>query len=366
VAQTFFASIQPGLEDALLAEVRRLGGKRPKVLKGGVEFQGTRKILYLAGLTLRTPTRLWQRVDEFRARDAPELFRKTRRVEWERWFQPGRVVSIRATAKGSRFYHSDKIAETVAAALVERVGVTIEPAGGDGHQGQLLLARVEDNRCELSLDAGGGLLSRRGWRTEQGEAPLRESLASAMLELVGWDGQIPLVDPCCGSGTIAIEAAQRARRIPAGADRVFAFQQWESFDQPLFAEVLAGLRTEVLPSIPVFVEGRDTDKKALRAARTNAAQAGVDDLTWTHASLEEAASRGPTLYLTNPPYGARLNNAGILPALLALRTLDEDSSLAMLWPRDGRDAVARRDPVMKVVASFRNGGLPVDLWSSST
>lgn len=362
MAQTYFASIQPGLEEELLDELRDLGARRCQVLSGGVEFQGTRKVLYRAALTLRTATRLWQRVDEFRSRDAPELYRKVSRIPWDQWLPPGLPVALRVSSSASSLYHTDKIAETVGFALAESAGLVVSD------EGQLILVRLQDNRCEISLDASGEILSRRGWRQDQRAAPLRESLASALLYALKWTAEEPLIDPCCGSGTILIEAAQIAQAVPAGHHRSHRFQQWRNFDAGLFATITEELSAAIQPERRASLFGRDPDGAALEAARHNAARAsiaGLEELNLRKAPLDAPFDGYPSsgLILTNPPYGIRLPNPGILDDLLALRKQLPGYRLGFLWPRDGRQAVADGTSGAAPLRSFANGGLPVDLWA---
>ncbi len=374
MAQTYFASIQPGLEQALFREIRRLGGKRPSLVHGGVEFDAARKTLYAAHLHLSTPTRIWLRVDEFRARDAPELYNKTRRYGWERLLGAEHRVAIRAHSSKSNLYHTEKITDAVRDGLRDHFADDLchespPTFGEEGDEGaQLLMARIHDNRCQLSLDASGALLHRRGWRTEAGPAPLRESIAAAMLELIDWSPEFGLIDPMCGSATIAIEAARRALNYPPGLDRSFSFQSWRNFQPHRFQEMKDEAKARIRSELPAPIVGRDRDPGTIALATRNAARASVGAaLRLEVADLADAPITEDLRWIvTNPPYGERLQEEGIIESLLsAWRCGTRERQIAFLWPTARRDVVEGADDALGRLTSFKNGGLAVDLWTSA-
>ncbi len=372
MAQTYFASIQPGLEEALLTEIRRLGGKRPRKVYGGVEFDAARKTLYAAHLQLATATRIWLRVDEFRARDAGELYRKTRRFEWERLLVGGETIHLRAYSSNSRLYHTGKIADAVIDGLRDRFledlpgTPALEFTDSADEEAQLLMARLDEDRCQLSLHASGPLLHRRGWRTESGEAPLRETIAAAILELIDWQPGQGLADPMCGSATIPIEAARRALNYPPGLNRSFAFQAWKNFQPARFAEIADELGRRIASEVPAPILATDRAEEVLKRARRNADRAEVGE----HLSFSQSLAKDTSIpeqvswLVTNPPYGARLDEDNALAELIGLwRGLSHPCGLAFLWPCSRRDAVyGFKEKRLTRLTSFENGGLPVDLW----
>lgn len=371
MAQTYFASIQPGLEDYLLEEIRSLGAKKPRVLPGGVEFQGTRKTLYEAHLSLSTPSRIWLRIDEFRARDAPELYNKTRRIPWERLLYPGAKLLLRSYSAQSSLYHTEKIDAALFDGISDRFAEDLQlraPHRSDA--GLLVMTRISDDRAELSLDASGELLHRRGWRTRVGPAPLRESLAATLLKASPWEFAQGLLDPFCGSGTIPIVAARQRLGLLPGSDRSFAFQKWRNYDESIFTTLKDFVATNAgLPQNAAPIQGADLDGEVLKLARENAKTAAVvDRLTWIESpvaqlslKLEIPASEVSHV-VTNPPYGARLDRGNCLQELFQLYDLPFLQSLTFLWPRDSRDLVTSFEKSAQIAASFKNGGLPVDLW----
>jgi putative N6-adenine-specific DNA methylase len=214
----------------------------------------------------------------------------------------------------SKLYHSDGVAERVAAAISDRLGAAAPVRKFDENARplpQLVLVRLVHDHCMVSIDTSGELLHRRGYRLETAKAPLRETLAAGMLMASGWDRLSPLVDPFCGSGTIPIEAALMARNIAPGKRRRFAFMDWPNFDARLWQETLeraAALECE--SAGPIL--GSDRDAGAHRMAQANAERAGVleaIDFSCRAVSAIEPP-RGPGWVITNPPYGVRLSVPG--------------------------------------------------------
>ena len=171
----------------------------------------------------------------------------------------------------------------------------------------------------MSADASGELLHRRGYRLETAKAPLRETLAAAMLAGAGWDGAAPMVDPMCGSGTIPIEAALLARRVPPGMARRFAFMRWPGFDQSAWEQLVRQARERMLQRAPVPILGSDRDAGAVAASAANAERAGVaGDIQWRRAAISAMAPPpGRGWIITNPPYGVRVGERRELRDLYA-------------------------------------------------
>ena len=209
-----FAVATPGLEPVVAAELQALPGARQLVtVPGGVEFTGDLAALYRANLWLRSASRVLLRLAELRALHFASLRRQVAQLPWER-FAPSPVrVTVAATAHRCRLYHSTAVAERIALGIADR-GIEVLPADSPRAAPELhLIARGTDDLFTISLDTSGELLHRRGYRSEDAGAPLRETLAAALLQLCEWDGSTPLLDPTCGSGTLVIEAALLAFRI---------------------------------------------------------------------------------------------------------------------------------------------------------
>jgi putative N6-adenine-specific DNA methylase len=229
--------------------------------------------------------------------------------------------------------------------------------------------RLDHDRCTISADASGDLLHRRGYRLAVARAPLRESLAAAMLAGAPWDPRTPLVDPMCGAGTIPIEAALMARRIAPGLRRAFAAERWPIIDRAEFAKARAAAADRALPAATAAIIGSDRDAGAIEAAQANAERAGVArDITFRQHAL--SALQGPDeagLLLTNPPYGVRVGEKEPLRDLFArlgqvARTALPGWRVAMLSA--DRDLEAQVGLPFEERFRTSNGGIAVRLVTS--
>lgn len=340
---------------------------------GGVAWRGDVESLCRANLWLRTASRVVVRTAHFRARAFYELERHARRIPWERFVAPGGAVRFRVTCRKSRLYHSDAVAERLAAAIEHRLGAASAfsaPGGTDDDEGaetsreQLFVVRIAHDVCTVSADASGALLHLRGYRRAVAKAPLRETLAAALLMAAEWRGATPLLDPLCGSGTIPIEGAMIARRIAPGLRRQFACVAWPGFPRDAFARLVADAEARILPGCPVPNHGSDRDAGAIDAARANAERAGVaGDVEFSvNAVSAVAPPPGPGLVAANPPYGVRVGDRHEVRNLYAqlghvLRRHCGGWRLALLSP-DAR-LTAQLGFAMQPVLSTSNGGIPV-------
>src|SRR5688500_10492646 len=229
---SLFAITAPGLEPVAADELRALGVADAVAEQGGVAFSGGLERLYEVNLQLRTASRIVARVSEFTARTFFELERHARRVPWEDYLTPGRPVRVRVTCRKSRLYHSDAVGERIIAAIAHRVGSiglgAVAHAGEDETDGetavpehdpagaQLFTIRFLHDRCTVSADSSGALLHLRGYRQAVAKAPMRETLAAAVLLGSGWRGAGPVVDPVCGAGRVPLGRAPIERRRAPG------------------------------------------------------------------------------------------------------------------------------------------------------
>ena len=230
---TAFAVAAPGLETFVAAELEGLRIRGANVLDGGVEFTATRRQLYEANLQLRTASRVLVRLAQFRALTFAELEKRARTIPWDTVLAPGKPVSLRVTCRKSRLYHSDAVAERIARDLAarfdSRATTTSEEDGERVSNSQLIVVRFDHDRCTVSADSSGAHLHQRGYRTSVTQAPMRETLAAALIIASGWDRRSPLYDPFCGSGTIPIEAAMMAAGIAPGRSRSCWFVRMPGF-----------------------------------------------------------------------------------------------------------------------------------------
>lgn len=379
---SFYVSCPPGLESLLAAECRELKfivrqdkAELPALEKedhgedrGGFELSGTLEHLYRANLLLRTASRVVVRLGEYYAATFSELRKKASRLDWQLYLKPGQRVNIRATCHKSKLYHSDAVAERILGAINDHFTV----AGRNprpvttASEGQLVVVRIVNDMCTISIDSSGELLYKRGYKQAVAKAPLRENIAAAMIRFSGWDGLTPLIDPFCGSGTIPIEAAQIAARIPPGINRSFRFSEWPIFEQEKWNSVLEDAKKKIVEGNP-GIFGYDRDTGAIEAAQANAARAGQKhNITFRQqvvSYLEPAVQ--PGVIVTNPPYGVRIQEAHDLRDLYArfgsiLLEKFMGWTIVLLSPDDiltgnlglGQPAESLR---------FLNGGIPVKL-----
>jgi putative N6-adenine-specific DNA methylase len=313
------------------------------------------------------------RLAVFEARTFAELERHARQVPWRRVVRAGAGVRFRVTCKKSRLYHSDAVAQRLADAVTRAVaGVRAEGGSGADEEAadddaQLFVVRLLRDRCTVSADSSGELLHRRGYRQATAKAPLRETLAAALLSASGWDGASPLVDPLCGSGTIPIEAALIARNAAPGTARRFAVERWPGVPAALGAQVRRELAARERSSPGAAIIGSDRDAGAIAAATSNAERAGVlGDVALAVRALSAAefpaGSRG--WVVTNPPYGVRVGEVDGVRDLWArlgqlLRERATGWRVALLSPDAGLERQLRL--ALTPVTETSNGGIPVRL-----
>jgi putative N6-adenine-specific DNA methylase len=395
-----FASTAPGLESIAAGELKVLG-QRGRQEIGGVGIAGDLSRLYEANLWLRTASRVVVRLGHFHAATFYELERRAKKLPWAEFLPASGPVQLRVTCRKSRLYHSDAVAERILSAISRSAPRSIEASDKDFNEGddadhaerrehadevdnrdlesppvdeagQLFIVRIVHDQVEVSADSSGELLHRRGYRQEIAKAPLRETLAAAMVLASGWRSGDPLVDPMCGSGTIPIEAALIARGVAPGLMRKFQFMNWPSFDEGLWNEIHARARSSVTRSTET-IRGSDRDAGAVQAAARNAERAGVADtiqfsvesISGSLGELEDVANRGGWI-LTNPPYGIRIGESD------DLRNLYARLGTVMRAKRGWRvgiltsDSELVRQTRLRLVPRFntRNGGIPVNFLVS--
>jgi len=318
--ETFFATCAPGLEPVLHAEARALRLARVERQVGGVYFEGTVADAWRANLELRTAIRVLLRLARFPARDADELYRGAAEVDWSRFVEPEGTLLVDAQARDSELFHTHFIQQRVKDAVVDQLRARsgVRPSVSVDDPDLRIHVHLYADRATVSVDTSGGSLHKRGWRVHQGRAPLAETTAAGLVLLSGWDRRAPLIDPFCGSGTIAIEAAALAAGTPPGKWRAFGFERWPGHDAAAWQRLRsAALERERWPS-KLVVRASDFDAEQIERARANAASAGfADRIEIEHADARDATPRpGWNAWIvTNPPYGVRVGDAERLAPL---------------------------------------------------
>ncbi len=345
---TLVAPCAIGAEKILVNELKQLGFKPFGTQAGRVEFSAGRDDLpfdamenlveaYRANLCLRTADRIYLRLAHFPCFDFDALFEGVRAVEWEHWFRKDiRVVIDKVRTHGSRLTSEHSIQSVVHKAVYDRLcglwKLHTMPETGESVQVRVY---IEKNVASILLDLSGQPLHRRGYRTAGGEAPIRETLAAVMLQMMVWRRKTPLHDPFCGSGTIAIEAALYAHDIAPGLGRSFALEKLEPFTGSDALDAMAACRARAAAAVRtdclVRVTGTDIDENVLIHARANAERACViagralkeigrnDPIARPDFAAADFTELSPPydsgLILSNPPYGERLGDADSAAAL---------------------------------------------------
>lgn len=314
---TIFATAALGTEDLLAAELKSLGAVRPKQDRGGVRFLANLNEALWVCLWTRLAMRVLYPLGEADVRGAEGLYEAARMLPWEEHLSARSTFAVEATLRDSEHAHSGfvalKIKDAIADRLREKLGS--RPDVDTKDPAVRVVAHLAKQHLSLSLDLAGESLHRRGYRVRPTTAPLKETLAAAILASAGYTGEEPLVDPMCGSGTIAIEAGLIATRTAPGLLRQFAVERWPHMGHTA-RQALSSLRVEAKAAgrkAPFPITARDKDEESLEAAKKNVEAARLGGLI--NLELADATRAGPPegppgLLVTNPPYGDRLGAGG--------------------------------------------------------
>jgi 23S rRNA G2445 N2-methylase RlmL len=309
----FFATCAKGTEGALRRELAALHVGPVRGERGGVSFQGPLEAGMRACLHSRTAMRVLLELTTYEAPDADALYAGARAVAWDAWLTVRTTLAVEASVSSSAITHSGyaglKVKDAAVDALRDKLGARpdVDPKDPDVR----IVVHLARDVATVSLDLAGEPLHRRGYRAVTTQAPLKETLAAAVLLLGGADVELPFVDPMAGSGTLAIEHALRARRIAPGLGRAFGFQRWPAYrgaPQSAWDRMKAEARAAALSRAPAPIVARDLHPKALEAARRNAAAAGVaEDVAIEEGDARDLEPRfAAGALVANPPYGERL------------------------------------------------------------
>lgn len=313
-SEAFFATAPRGLEALLQEEVLSCGGEHAQVVPGGVRFRGTLEVAYRVNLWSRIASRVLWKVFEFDYRDEHDVYAAARAVDWTKRFAVERSIRVNVTAQKSPLKSLEFATLRIKDAVCDRFREALgrRPDVDRSAPDVRVHAFLEERKGALYLDTSGEPLFKRGWRADQGEAPLRENLAAGIVMLTGWKPGEPLLDPMCGGGTLLVEAAAMARARAPGARRRFGFEKLAGFDAEAWEKVKAEKRGAPAENLRLF--GSDVDPEALKAARRNLAAAGVE--RWVKLEradvLEREAPASAGVMVANPPYGERMGSAEAL------------------------------------------------------
>jgi 23S rRNA (guanine2445-N2)-methyltransferase / 23S rRNA (guanine2069-N7)-methyltransferase len=307
-----------GLEAIVTRELEALGYSARNIQAGRILFEGDETAICRANLWLRTAERVLVRVGDFEALDFGTLFDATYALPWEEWIAADDEFPVSGRSVRSQFTSVPACQKIVKKAVVEKLRAAhrVEQLPETGPKRSIEVALL-NNRATLTIDTSGPGLHKRGYRTLVGQAPLKETLAAAMVLLSYWRPERPLVDPFCGSGTIPIEAAMIGRNIAPGLRRSFAAETWPRIAAAMWETARQEARDGVLPDLPQRIVGTDIDEAALRLARLHAEQAGVSEqIHFQRRDFRGLSSKGDHgCLICNPPYGERMGQRPEVEAL---------------------------------------------------
>jgi putative N6-adenine-specific DNA methylase len=306
----FIAKSLFGLEKVLAAELAELGASEITPANRAVLFTGNKELLYRVNYGCRTALSVLLAVSGFRIKSKDDLYRKCREINWSELMDSNSTFSVIAVVNSDIFPHSGYPALVVKDAIADyfREKSGTRPSVNSDNPDIVINLHISNDHADISLDSSVIPLYKRGYRAEQGVAPLNEVLAAGLLMLSGWDATLSLQDPMCGSGTILIEAAFIADMIPPGRFRnYFGFQKWKNYDEALFSRVKNEMDGKSIRS-GVVISGSDISEEALGQAAENIRKAGLEGrVQVTRSDFSEVAPLPGNGYLLfNPPYGERL------------------------------------------------------------
>lgn len=288
IAKTFM-----GLEPVLAEELTQLGANNVQIGRRMVSFTGDKEMMYRANFQLHTAIRILKPIKHFKARSAEEVYDQIQKIKWDDILDVKKTFSVDSVVYSEEFRNSRFVTYKVKDAIVDwfREKQGTRPNISVSNPDIRLNIHIAEDNATLSLDSSGESLHRRGYRQEQVEAPLNEVLAAGMILMTGWKGECDFIDPMCGSGTIAIEAALIARNISPGVFRKeFAFEKWNDFDQDLFDMIYNDDSQE--REFEHHIYGYDVDMKAVNTANLNVRAAGLSkDITISQADSRTSPSQ---------------------------------------------------------------------------
>ena len=341
-----------GLESVLKREILNLGYEISKVEDGRVTFWGNMDSICRANIFLRTAERVLVKVASFKATTFDELFEETKSLPWEKYIpKDGKFWVTKAASVKSKLFSATDIQSIMKKAMVERLkkqyGISWFTEEGSEFPIRVFIMK---DIVTIGIDSTGVSLHKRGYRQHTVRAPISETLAAALIMLTPWNKDRVLVDPFCGSGTFAIEAAMMAANIAPGMNRSFVGEGWKNIvPMKSWYQAIEEANDLINEDIDVDIQGYDIDSDAIRMARKNAAEAGVEELIHLQQRGVEDL-RHPKKYgflITNPPYGERLEEREALPALYgelgkSFRTLDSWSAYIITGYEDVERYIGRK------------------------
>jgi putative N6-adenine-specific DNA methylase len=315
----YFATVARGLETLAVQELEQLGASQVEPGFCGVSFSGDQTLLYRVNLWARLPFRILMKLHEFPCQDAEDLYQGVRSIDWSAYLMPEMTLAVSATGKTKQLNHTHFTALQVKNAIVDQQ----QDEFGDRSDVELqspdlqINLHLDGDRATVSLDSSGESLHRRGYRSAVGFAPLKESLAAALIQLSGWQPEQCFYDPLCGSGTLPLEASLKALNVAPGLFRErFGFETWMDADLTLLDGLTQAAKASQRSELLAPIWGSDRDSSVIAQATVNATQCGVSQhVHFTTLDLSEVvAPADQGVLFCNPPYGERLGRNSDLGA----------------------------------------------------
>lgn len=307
-----------GLEAVARRELEALGYDNIKVENGRVIFEGSEEDIAKSNIWLRTAERVFVRLGEFKALSFEELFDRTKELPWDEWLTEDANFIVEGKSVNSKLYSISDCQRIVEKAVVEKLKTRYKRDWFDktGPRYTIEVSILKDV-ASLTIDTSGEGLHKRGYRDRAGDAPIKETLAAAMILLSYWNKDRVLFDPFCGSGTIPIEAAMIGRNIAPGLDRSFDAEEWPRVKKEYWAEARKEAFSLIDNDSKLHILGSDTDKRSILRARDNAANLGLeDDIAFFMKDMRDVDLHDDYgVVITNPPYGERIGEREEVHAL---------------------------------------------------
>ena len=302
-----------GLEAIVKRELQTLGYHDLTVDNGWIMFDGTMEDIIKTNICLRSAERILIIVGEFQVEQFSELYDQTSNLPWEDWIVKNGTFPVSGKSVKSKLFSISDCQSIVKKGIVDRLRQAYDmewmPETGSEYAVQI---SIHKDWARLTLDTTGSRegLFKRGYRKNSVEAPIKETMAAAMVQLSFWNKERILLDPMCGSGTIVIEAALMGTNTPPGLYRIFASEQWQAIPDHLWHQIRDDLERQVDDEVDLKIFASDNDPKAIEAAKMNAKRAGVDHLIqFKVQALHEVKLPGDYgIMITNPPYGDRISD----------------------------------------------------------
>lgn len=306
----YFAQVSESVKKEAADELRELGAQHINERFRGIRFSCDQRTFYKIIYMSRLLSRVLAPLKTFACCDTDELYKHVKKIKWEQFLSPKSTFAVVANVSNSGITHSKFAAYRVKDAIVDyfsdRSGK--RPNVDTDDPDLVINLHVKEDTADISIDASGGALHRRGYREETVSAPMQETVAAAMIRLSGWDGTTGLHDPMCGSGTILCEALMHNSRIPAGIFRKkFGFQKLPDFNQEQWESVKAEADAGIIETPKGLISGADLSEQAVNASKTNLMGLHYGNRVEIHR--QDIATAGPfhnMMIITNPPYGIRM------------------------------------------------------------